>query len=266
MSITLRLTQATAKNHYKCLSCGAQIRQGTAYFRHDPYPQARFLRGQPTTHWCRECVLASLPEGIYSDRILVPALRVLGRPLTEREHAGLALHPVRIELINVGEQLSARLVSEPQLIHALTPSQFEQFICERLFAMGFEPKQVGPTNQKDGGVDIVFWPRERGAFPFLGAAQVKHHRDPNEKEGARTVRDFSGVMAGHPFAAGLIVTNTSFSPDAQWFAREHARLLRLRDFRDIRRWLLGNFGDEEEWREIPNSLELCPGVIVKVRE
>jgi hypothetical protein len=131
--------------------------------------------------------------------------------------------------------------------------------------MGFEPKRVGPLTRKDGGVDILFWPKAKGAFPFLGAAQVKHHRNSVTSEGVRTVRDFAGVMAGHPFAAGLIVTNTSFSPDAEWFAREHARLVRLRDFVDIRRWLLGNFSDEAEWREIPRSLELCPGVVVKIR-
>jgi hypothetical protein len=265
MSITLRLTAANARAQYRCLGCGREIRKGVHYFRHDPYPQARSFRGQPTTHWCRECILASLPEGVPRGSFLVPALHVLGRPLSEREHADLALRPIRVELISVGEALAARLADEPRLLHALTPEQFEQFVCERLFSMGFEPKQVGSTNRKDGGVDILFWPRARGAFPFLGAAQVKHHRNPAESESVRTVRDFSGVMAGQPFAAGLIVTNTSFSPDAQWFARQHARLVRLRGFEDIRRWLLGNFGDEEEWREIPSSLELCPGVVVKIR-
>jgi hypothetical protein len=28
--------------------------------------------------------------------------------------------------------------------------------------------------------------------------------------------------------------------------------------------MLGQFGDEE-WRELPNSIELCPGVVIKVR-
>jgi hypothetical protein len=132
--------------------------------------------------------------------------------------------------------------------------------------MGFEPLRVGPTNRKDGGIDVVFWPRLSGAFPFLGAAQVKHHHDMSIKEGPATVRDFAGVIAGHEFNAGIIVTNTSFSPDAQWFARERAKLLRLRDFTDIRRWMFNNFSDEAEWREIPKSIELSPGIIVKIRE
>jgi hypothetical protein len=72
-------------------------------------------------------------------------------------------------------------------------------------------------------------------------------------------------VAGHSLAAGLLVTNTSFSPDAEWYAREHAKLIRLRDFNDIKRWLFNNFTDDAEWREIPSSIEVCPGVIVWIR-
>jgi hypothetical protein len=132
--------------------------------------------------------------------------------------------------------------------------------------MGLEPKRVGSTFQKDGGIDIVFWPRLSGAFPFLGAAQVKHHRSVSKHEGPRAVREFAGILAAHQFNAGILVTNTGFTADAEWFAREHARLVRLRGFDDVRRWLLGQFGDEHEWREVPKALELCPGVSIRIRE
>ncbi len=118
----------------------------------------------------------------------------------------------------------------------------------------------------EGGIDVLFWPRQKGAFPFLGAAQIKHHRNPKRKEGSSTIRDFYGAISAHPINAGLIVTNTTFSPDAEWFTREHAKLVRLRDFSDIRRWILNNFVDEAEWRELPRSIELCPGVIVNIRK
>jgi hypothetical protein len=150
-------------------------------------------------------------------------------------------------------------------MHRLTPSQFEELICDRLDAMGFEPKLVGGTYRKDGGVDIVFWPRSRSSFPILGAAQVKHHRQGSSREGVGSVRDLAGTIAAHPFNVGFLVTNTSFTPDAEWFAREKAKLLRLRGFTDIRRWLSGNFSDCEEWRELPESIEVCPGVVVPIR-
>jgi len=170
----------------------------------------------------------------------------------------------RVELIGIGGQLSRFLEADPSRVHGLSPRQFQEFLCEQLDAMGFEPRQVGDTYQKDGGVDILFWPREKRGFPFLGAVQAKHHQHPSRKEGPSAVRDFAGVVAGHPINIGVMVTNTSFTADAIWFARNKAPLLRLRDFTDIRRWLAGNFSAAEEWRDLPDSIELCPGMVVPI--
>ena len=225
------------------------------------------FRGQTTTHWCRKCILASNPgpKEFPSQRIRVPAVRVMKQILPRTETQLSFLTPLQVELIGIGPILSEQLAKEPSLLHRISPEQFEEFICDRLYAMGFEPKRIGKTNRKDGGVDVLFWPRLHGSFPFLGAAQIKHHYNATIKEGPATVREFAGTLAAFPFNAGLLVTNTSFSPDAKWFAHEHAKLLRLRDFSDIRRWLYNNFDDDAEWREIPASIELCPGIIIKIR-
>ena len=54
--------------------------------------------------------------------------------------------------------------------------------------------------------------------------------------------------------------------DAIWTAQQerNARFLRLRDFTDLKRWLEGRFGEEEDWREIPDRIELAPGVVIEV--
>ena len=171
---------------------------------------------------------------------------------------------VQVELIPFGEVLAAKLRDDPNVIHNLNPEEFEQFICERLFAMGFEPQRVGSYNQRDGGIDVLFWPRVWRNFPFLGAAQVKHRR-LSRSVGPPAVREFAAVIANHPINAGLIVTNTSFTPDARWFAQERAKLLRLREFEDIKRWIADDFTSDQEWREIPKSIELAPGLIVKLK-
>lgn len=46
-----------------------------------------------------------------------------------------------------------------------------------------------------------------------------------------------------PFRVGLLVTNTAFTKDARWLAEQanNRALLRLRDFDDLRRWLLDQF-------------------------
>jgi hypothetical protein len=68
------------------------------------------------------------------------------------------------------------------------------------------------------------------------------------------------------FGVGLLVTNTAFTKDAVWTAvRERNRhFLRLRDFTDLKRWVQGRFGDEKDWREIPDRIELAPGIVVEI--
>lgn len=149
-------------------------------------------------------------------------------------------------------------------IYKLSPESFELFICDRLAHMKLVVKQVKSTYAPDGGIDIVAWPTEEISFPFLLAVQVKHHKYPSRKTGSEAVRDFKGALASHPFQAGLLVTNTAFTPDARWFASNMPNIIRLRDFKDLKRWIWDNFTDWEEWREIPTEIELAPGIIVKI--
>jgi hypothetical protein len=62
----------------------------------------------------------------------------------------------------------------------------------------------------------------------------------------------------------MLVTNTTFTADAEWFAREQAQLIRLRDFDDIGRWLQDSFSEQAEWREIPREIALGPGLVIPV--
>lgn len=269
MAITLYLTETRSRNDFECPACRRWFPPGTRHFRHDPHPYARMLRGQSVSHWCYDCISAASPgpKELVTGRIRLSIVRVVSpqvNPIGEVSQLPL-FAPAQVEVVGVSSVLSEQILAAPSQVHQLTPEQFEDLICDRLVAMGFEPKKVGATNRKDGGIDILFWPRSTHMFPFLGAAQVKHHRDPLKKEGPSTVRDFAGTIAGHPINAGLIITNTSFTPDAEWFCRERAKLLRLRGFSDISRWILNNFNDEAEWREIPAMIELCPGVTVKIR-
>lgn len=274
MSESLYLIETRARMDYTCSGCGNLVLKGGWHFRHDPFPAARIHRGLKVTHWCRDCILAvePAPKDRITGRIRVPVVQVINhsRIIEPVQHPSTQMElplftPLRIELVGIGSFLTERLKANTSLIHQITPEQMEMLVCDRLYAMGFEPKRVGATNRKDGGIDVLFWPRIKPSFPFLCAAQVKHHRNLKDKVGSPSVREFAGTIAGHPIHAGLLVTNTSFSPDAEWFAREHAKLIRLRGFTDIKRWLLNNFDDEAEWREFPSSIELCPGVVVRIR-
>jgi hypothetical protein len=63
-----------------------------------------------------------------------------------------------------------------------------------------------------------------------------------------------------------MVTNTTFSHDARWLADQvtNKSFLRLRDFEDLKRWFRGQFDSEFDWRELPDVIELAPGIRVEV--
>lgn len=273
MTRTLYLIRSNAAGTYLCDACGTPIPRGRSHFRHDPHPYARFYRGETSLHLCVDCVLGANPPApeMPTGRIRIPAVQVMQQQLRlesadQVPQSQSRLELVKVEAVGIGPALARWLSQDPARVHELSPGQFEEFICDRLYAMGLDPKRVGEATHKDGGVDIVFWPRATGAFPFLGAAQVKHHRDASMVEGPGRVRDFAGAIAGQPFTAGIFVTNTSFTPDARWFADRQEGLVRLRGYEDIRRWMLDDFDDDAEWRELPSSITLCPGVVVKIRE
>lgn len=273
----LYLKKARARSLYACSSCKGIISVGARYFRHDPNPFARMYGHETVSHWCYRCIMRSQPEpeDPATGRLRVPVVSVRAEsfpaipsntdPSLEGQLRLEFMHPLKIDIVRIGAALSIKLANDPQMIHSLSAEDFEAFVCDRLFQMGFEPRKTGSIFQRDGGIDIIFWPRNPVPFPFLCAAQVKHHAVERRKEGPASVRDFAGVMAGHPFNAGLIITNTSFTPNAEWYAKHHAKLIRLRGFEDIRRWLFNNFVDEAEWREIPGSIEISPGIIIPIR-
>ncbi len=150
-------------------------------------------------------------------------------------------------------------------MRSLTPDQFERFVASRLDRMGYNVTLTGQTNRKDGGIDLIAVQKAPSAGSFLIAAQMKHHGDDKGKTGRDAVDRFLAWKDSW-FHIGLLITNTSFTQDALWTAQQqrNAHFLRLRDFTDLKRWLEGRFGEEQDWREIPDRIELAPGVTVDV--
>jgi hypothetical protein len=175
--------------------------------------------------------------------------------------------PYLVTLVPFPESLLRWFSEDPERLREMSPNAFQKLTGDRLDAMGLEVRIVGHVNRKDGCIDLVAYPKEdRCHFPFLIAVQTKHHTRLNVNTEIGDVREFHGAVSsrGLPFHVGLIVTNTGFTPDALWFARHNAAILRLRDLEDLRRWLHSDFDNDFEWREIPPSIELAPGVKIVI--
>ena len=246
-----QLRMFRARSSYECALCQSPIKKGQYYYRDDPHPMARYHRGQTARQICVHCVKSD----IYFEQ-----RRRIDQPQLPFDES--ISQPVRVELVDVTKVLLERLRLDPDEVYRISEEQFEELVCDRLSAMKFEARRTGRTNRKDGGVDIFFW--NAGPFPILGAAQVKHHRARNRSTGPEVIRDLRGVLAIHPIQFGVVITNTTFTVDARWFANHKEGLIRLRDGEDLRKWIDDEFVTNEFWRSVPARIKLCPGVEIEI--
>jgi HJR/Mrr/RecB family endonuclease len=171
-----------------------------------------------------------------------------------------------VRLVTFTKPLYEKILKDPSVLYSLSSEDFERMLADRFTAMGFEVAQVGQTNRKDGGVDLVAWPRLSTPFPFLLAVQAKHHYKATTKTRVGEVRDFYGVLSSRDstFHLGVLVTSTTFTADAKWFAEKNENLLRLRDLADLTRWMRDDFGNVFDWREIPSSIVIARDIHIEI--
>jgi restriction system protein len=105
------------------------------------------------------------------------------------------------------------LESRPNLMELL-PSEFETLTSNLFNKMGLETKLT--RTSKDGGVDVVAYDLR----PVLGGKvviQAKRYRHP---VGVSAVRDLYGTMQHEGANKGILVTTSSYGPDAYAFVKD----------------------------------------------
>ena len=235
----LLLRESRASRPYSCATCSAAILRRSRYFRDEPHPYARMFRGEEVRHLCVHCVEGLEAKNISIEKRLLQTPRQSDQSLLTLPLGEAVVRPTIVQLIRVTHLLEPQLLTDEELrrfLCGLRPEEFEELVLDRFLAMGMEAKQIGHSRSKDGGVDIVFWPGTPNPVPYLGAVQVKHTQSPVKKVGPEVVRGLAGVLHTQPFQVGMVVTNTSFTPDAEWFAEQQRSLIRLRGLQDSRRF------------------------------
>ncbi|MFL6283685.1 MAG: restriction endonuclease [Pyrinomonadaceae bacterium] len=168
----------------------------------------------------------------------------------------------RIEIINLSTVILKWLQEDPKRISALSPEQFEDLVADRLTRAGLSVTKTGKTNTPDGGIDLIAHPKS-SSIPYLLAVQIKHSR-MNRPVPAGVVRDFRGAITSLPIDIGMIVTNTRFTPDAQWTARQLPRLIRLRSIADLKLWLADEIDGSLILKDFPSTIEVAPGLVIPI--
>jgi Restriction endonuclease len=235
---TLKTTQAMADQALLCPLCEEVIGPGELFWRvFDESDRDLFAI-------CR----GHIP---LNTRNLIGEPAIDGSPITH----------VRSEALDIRREIIPKLLSDWDNIYGLTPEKFEELVFDRLLGMELQPFRLGPANQKDGGIDIIFW--SRGALPILGAVQVKHHRKEDSKTGSEDVQKFKGAMDGYHFNLGLLITNTSFTSHAEHQVQKESSVIQLRDGEALKKWVADDFG-AEKLNVVTRTIEFCKGRQINV--
>lgn len=115
---------------------------------------------------------------------------------------------------NVARPFARPLVWGPEVFSVIEWRRFEALV-EALFAQaGFETRSQ--SHGADGGVDVWLYSRSSPGHP-VSLVQCKHWQ--GKRVGVDKIRELRGVMAAHQVRRGQFATTSTFTDDAQAFAR-----------------------------------------------
>jgi restriction system protein len=121
-------------------------------------------------------------------------------------------------------------------LKTVPPARFEAIVLQVLVAMGYagsrgHSEHVGKTN--DGGIDGVLYLDRLGLERIY--VQAKRWQAP---VGAPTVREFAGTMDGEGATKGVILSTSSFTPEARKFLSKSTKTIRLVDGLELARLMV----------------------------
>ena len=105
------------------------------------------------------------------------------------------------------------LDSRPNLMD-LTPAEFEALVGNLFTRMGLETKLT--RTSRDGGVDAIAFDMR----PILGGKVVIQAKRYSHTVGVSAVRDLYGTMMNEGANKGILVTTSSYGPDAYDFCKD----------------------------------------------
>jgi restriction endonuclease Mrr len=143
------------------------------------------------------------------------------------------LEVVKPKIITTNASLVERLQKSPQSVHELTPRQYEELLADLLDDMGYEVELTPAT--RDGGKDIMAY-MNTAHGKILCLVEAKKYRS-DRTVGVSLVRELFGTLADANATSAMLVTTSSFSPDAKAFQQRHEYKLALRDYGNVVDWI-----------------------------
>ena len=132
----------------------------------------------------------------------------------------------------VDRALIERLKQFPDELRLIDRRKFEEVVAEIFDGFGYEVELTKQT--RDGGKDIIAIKRREVNLKYLIECK---RPDPGNVIGVAAVRQLWGVKDDEGASKAVLVTTTSFSPDARSFVDRHIWELEARDFEGLQEWL-----------------------------
>ena len=126
----------------------------------------------------------------------------------------------------VRSDLVERIRARPELMHQLTPRQFEEFVAGLYSRQGFDVELTPET--RDGGVDLYVvkhtaWGR------LVTLVDCKKYR-PDRSIGVDLVRHLLGTINLHDASAGVLATTSRFTDGAREIQAQYPARIGLQDY------------------------------------
>lgn len=127
------------------------------------------------------------------------------------------------------ESLLKKAKHSPNIIHDFTPREFEKFIYQFFDAQGMEVKLTKPT--RDGGKDLIVVQKSiLGEFSIYVECKKYDARRPIS---VSLIRELYGTVMADSVTAGLLITTSYFTKDAQEYTEQIKNRMSLMDYSDL---------------------------------
>lgn len=136
---------------------------------------------------------------------------------------------------NIEDFFLAYFRDHPEIIHSLSPRDFEEFIAYLYMRKGFDVSITSAT--KDGGKDIIakyLMPTGETVVYYIECKRYS----PKNPIGVTVVKELSGTMVNEPVHIGVIITTSRFTKDAQDLIQAKKYPIELKDMNDILKLLV----------------------------
>ncbi len=166
----------------------------------------------------------------YSDRLSLDTPRII-----VPDHKRIIVpSEIKNDINVVSKSLIERVSDNPGVLYSITPRQFEELVCELFERNGYNAKLTKQTH--DGGKDIIILEKALVGNLIIYAECKKYPKQCPVRVGL--VRELYGTVEVDGATAGIMITTSYFSKEAQRFSERIKGRMTLMDYEALMKGIM----------------------------